>query len=101
MSAPDLDGAAMRALHALCGAQHAARITWGRYGVTLRVTTRDGAAQRFAVEVTAADLAAAVCDAADVMCRDALTEHLRALRATAPTLPPPASDNTDRMEMDR
>ena len=91
MTGLDLDGAALRALRALCGETLTARIAWVRNGVELTLA-RDGAIVGASRGSTLADV---VIAHAEVLGRDDIAAPLTVARArlsAAPTLRPAGLD---------
>ena len=82
----DLDGAALRSLHALCGTDYAARIVWSRWGVTVAVVGVAGTV----AQSTDATIADAVAGCALILGREVPEiDAVRAALGSAPTMAPP------------
>ena len=89
----DLDGAALRALRALCAADYAARIAWSRWGVTVALVGVTG----MVAQSTDATIADAVRSVAEILGREVPEIHAaRAALGSAPTMAPPnGQEGTD------
>ena len=82
----DLDGAALRALRALCAADYAARIVWSRWGVTVALVGIAGTV----AQSTDATIADAVRSVAEIIGREVPEiDAVRAAMGSAPTMAPP------------